>query len=723
MSDQPPASTPPPSSLPEKDEYAVERRGLRDYYIILRERLWIALPLAILAAAGYGYSQARQVPMYASTATMQFQHKATVVTTEAVVDPSVRSEVDLNTYTQILNSATLRTKVVESLTPDEIKILQRPYLKHLKPGETPPPPGALLGGVSVATLRNSFLISITDQNRDPAGAALVANRYVEEFMEYLMESVGGKNTFAVDFLKNRAAQLEKESQAAQQRLEDYMQRNNLVSLDNSVNIVTDRLKAVNAALTAAQLDLLNNQVAYQQVLDFQKQGKDLLDIAYISQHSAVPVLKSQLIDLRRQQAVLGERYLERHPKMIDIANTIATVQAQLAKAVQNAIDDLKASLAKSNDTVQALQAAYAQNEKEAFRLRALGVEFNSLQSQATGITDSYKEVLNRLNQTTTTKSLDNPPVSPLDRAVAPGGPYAPDLSHITRTCAGLGLVVFCGVAFGLNFLDDRVKSSWDVESFIGVNLLGIIPEINGVKDEDRYNIVLESRPENTSAVEAFLGAYSALKIQSKLDFPKSLLVTSTIPGEGKTLISCNLAASFARHGKATLLIDCDLRRPMLHRHFRQPNDAGLLKWFEAGAALPDDPLTDPNLGLVKAGDNLWLLRSGGRSKSPTQLLESPAFAQLLAHFKRKFDLLVVDSPPLGAVSDGLLLAERTDEIAYVCRFNRAARKHIKLYMKNLHAGKNDVLGIILNGLSPRRIEYYSNYRYYRSYKKYYGTQQ
>ena len=108
--------------------------------------------------------------------------------------------------------------------------------------------------------------------------------------------------------------------------------------------------------------------------------------------------------------------------------------------------------------------------------------------------------------------------------------------------------------------------------------------------------------------------------------------------------------------------------------------------------------------------------------SPTELLENPVFAQLIERLKKIFDLVVIDSPPMGAVTDATLIAERTDEVVYVCRFNRAYRKHIKLYIKALREGKNEILGIVLNGLSPRRIEYYSNYRYYRSYKKYYGSQ-
>jgi capsular exopolysaccharide synthesis family protein len=331
------------------------------------------------------------------------------------------------------------------------------------------------------------------------------------------------------------------------------------------------------------------------------------------------------------------------------------------------------------------------------------------------------EILDRLNQTTTFKNLDKISLHPLDRATVPGAPVSPNIPSILRTSIGLGVFVFLAIAIGFRFVDDRVKSAWDVEAFIGVHLLGIIPQLTNLRDDEKIGLP-EATEGNETGHEAFLGLYSAAKIQSKLDFPKSILVTSTIPGEGKTLISCNLAACFARHGKKTLIMDCDLRRPMLHRHFRQQNTTGIISWFEQGARLDGDVLTNTELGIVKLADNLWLLTSGGRSKSPTELLENPVFPQLLERLKKTFDLVIVDSPPMGAVTDATLIAERTDEVIYVCRFNRAYRKHIKLYIKALREGKNEILGIVLNGLSPRRIEYYSNYRYYRSYKKYYGAQ-
>ncbi len=720
MADATPFNTPPNWPSLAQEEAAPERRSLRDYYIILRERAWIALPLALLIAIGFAYYKSHAVPLYQSTASMRIEKPETVVTSQQVVDTSINSDIELNTYLQIMSSATLRSKVAASFSPEEAKLLQKAYLACLPPGQPPPPVSALVSGITVQAVRNSFLVNVSATHRDPDAAALIANRYVAQFIAYLIDNVSDKNDDAVAFLQLRVKELREASSAADQKLLAYMERNNLVSLDSSVNIVSDRLKSVNGALQEARLSRLGTEDLYRQVATYRQEGKNLLELSYIATHGTVPSLREQVSELARNQSVLSERYLEKHPRMIDLANSMAAAQGQLQKAVELAIADLEASLEKARDRERTLQKEYEIQEKEQFRLRDIGIEFKALEAESATNRTQYAELNNRLNQTNTSKNLEKIPVRRLDPALPAGAPFSPNLSAITRSSVLLGLAVFFGVSFGLSFIDDRIKSAWDVETFIGANLLGIIPDLSALSDEQRYRLILDNHSERGS--ESFLSIYSSVKSYSKLDFPKAILVTSTIPGEGKTLVSANLAGCFARHGKRTLLVDCDLRRPMLHRHFGQNNDAGLLKWFERGAIFETGTVTSlPDLGIISIGPNLDLLRSGGRSKSPTQVLESTAFGQLISRLKHEYELVVIDSPPLGAVTDSLLIANNTDEVVYVCRFNRALRKHILLYIKALKQGKNELLGVVLNGLSARRIEYYSNYRYYRSYKKYYGT--
>lgn len=718
MSAASPTLSPSPRP-PGTDEPAPERRTLRDYVIMVRERMWVALPIALLVALGVGYKQASETPLYAAQATMQFTTRPErVVNIEAVVDQSTRNDTDLYTHIKVLQSQKIRDAVARSLTPDDIRILQRPW--KAEPGAAVPSGSDLLGTVSIEYTRGILVVAINVSHRDPEGAALVANRYVAQFIRLLIEDASGLNESAVVYLRQRADELRKESETANTRLQDYRRQHNLVDLDSNVTIVGERLRTINGELTRTRVERIRLEGIAAQLKRIQEAGGDLLETEYVSNYGTIPTLRAQLAELNRQQSMLGERYLERHPRMIEVAGAIEVVRGQIERNIAQAGADLNAQVTRIAEAEQLLGREYALAEREQLRLGELSVEFKSLENQATVARNNYVAILDRLNQTTTVGNLDSIPVKPLDSAVPAGSPYRPRLQEIIKRCLLLGAAIFLGVALGLSLLDDRVKSTWDVEGFIGAHLLGIIPDLGDVPDSEKH--LLAAGNQTSPGSEAFLSVYSAVKIQSKLDFPKSILVTSTIPGEGKTMISSNLAAAFARHGKRVLLLDCDMRRPMLHRHFKLTNESGLIPWFEGGAKVPTDPLADAALGIVKVEENLFLLRSGGRTKSPTELLENPVFVQFVEMLKRHFDLVIVDSPPMGAVTDALLLAERTDEVIYVCRFNKAYRKHIRMHIKQLRDSKNELLGVVLNGLSPRRIEYYSNYRYYRSYKKYYGAQ-
>jgi len=379
--DAPPQTGPgKTASLHGNDHQVTERRTLRDYYVILRERLWIALPIALLAAISLGYYQARETPMYSSVATMQFERPERVVLNEQVVDSSIRSEADLNTHLKFLESARLRSMVAQSLTPDEVKILQRPYLKNLPPGTSPPPAASIMGVMTPQSIRNSYLITISVNHRDPEAAALLANRYVEQFMRYLIENVGGKNEFAVEYLRTRGDELRKESEAAEMRLQEYRRKNNLVSLDNSINIIGERLRAINATLTTAKLARLDIENLLGQIERMQKNNGSLLEIGYISSYGTIPALKSQLADLTKQQSILGERYLEKHPKMIDLANSIEVVKSQLSHNIEQSIADLRTQYVKLQETEASYTKEYREAEKDQLRLGELSVDFKSLEN-------------------------------------------------------------------------------------------------------------------------------------------------------------------------------------------------------------------------------------------------------------------------------------------------------------------------------------------------------
>lgn len=686
---------------------ATRGSSLREMLIAVRERLAYTLPIAVIVAVAWAYHGASETPLYRSTATLQLERPDRVVVTPEVVETSVRSDLDLNTYLQIFSSDELRQRVLQSLTPAERRQL-------CPPGSVNPD----LGSLTVGPVTRSLLIQVTVEHRNAAAAAFVANRYVEQFIQYQLDIVDQKNAFAVDYLRKRSEELLKESTAADRSLQDYMHEHDLVSLDNSTNITASRLNVVSSALQQARLDRIAIEEQCDLVARQQAAHKDLLEIRAISSYGSVADYARQLANFRRDKALLAQTYLARHPKMLAVDKAIATVETQLADAVNLAIADLHAARTKARESEHNLETEYAVQEKALFRLRDLAVEYKGLESRAQVAKQSYAAILARLNETTTTKALGKVPLSQLDAARPAGAPFSPNSFDVLRNSIVIGCLVLIGLTATHVYFDDRVKGTTDIEQLLGEKLLGIVTNINVPEESDRFRLVLDQR--GAALIEPFMGLHAGVGMASTAPFPKALLVTSTLPGEGKTFTSANLAASFAYHGRKTLLIDCDLRRPVLHEKLGLPNDVGLIKWFESDPQPDANPAQDPLLGVTAIDRNLSIVTSGGRSSHPTPLFESAAFGALIAGLKSTFEVIVIDTPPLGAVSDAIYIAKAADESIYLSRFNRASRKHIRMNLRLLRATGCPVLGMVLNGISRSRLAYYTDYRYYRSYGRYYG---
>ncbi|HUR56533.1 MAG TPA: hypothetical protein VM029_02410, partial [Opitutaceae bacterium] len=282
-----PSVKPAPPTHADREEEAVERRTLRDYYIILRERMWIALPLALLASIGYGYKKMQVIPTYSAAATMQFEKPETVVTTQGVVNMAVTSDVDLNTHLQVLQSGKIRTRVLATFTPEEQNILRRAALKRSPPGTAPTNVPVSLGSVIPYSTKSSFLVSINVTHEDPEAAALIANRYVDTFWNYLVERASGSNDEGIKLLTDRAEDLQKEAETAELRVQKYIKDNNLISLDQTQPQLADALRRAGGLRDDARLKVLALEDKMRQIESYLADGRNMLEISDIASRSAV----------------------------------------------------------------------------------------------------------------------------------------------------------------------------------------------------------------------------------------------------------------------------------------------------------------------------------------------------------------------------------------------------------------------------------------------------
>jgi capsular exopolysaccharide synthesis family protein len=244
-----------------------------------------------------------------------------------------------------------------------------------------------------------------------------------------------------------------------------------------------------------------------------------------------------------------------------------------------------------------------------------------------------------------------------------------------------------------------------------------MPLFKKISQEDRPLLITRSQDED--AVEAVRSLYAQLKLGSRVDAPKTILITSVLPSEGKSFVASNLAGAFAAHGLKTLLMDTDLRRPAQHRAFGLVNDAGLLRWTNQKRTVPENALNDPDLGITSCAPNLYLLRTGGTTRRSTEFLDSDTIQGLLGALQKQFDIVIIDTPPAGIFPDALALAEHADEIIYVVRYNHVSRPAVRRIIEHISRTGIDQAGIVLNMMPTGRgsSAHYSSYGHYGS--KYY----
>ena len=267
-----------------------------------------------------------------------------------------------------------------------------------------------------------------------------------------------------------------------------------------------------------------------------------------------------------------------------------------------------------------------------------------------------------------------------------------------------------GFAFFVAFIDDRVKSSFDIEGVVGLPLVGIIPQIKRMEQADKAQIVVNNA--DRQVAEAFLTLHSSLRLKDESKSAKCILITSTIPGEGKSFTTTNLALTFAAHGEKVIVVDCDLRKPNIHKSFRVENLKGVIDVC-AGTSTLDD--------VVMRGlqPNFDILPAGGRAKNPTQILNSKGFELMISDLRKRYDRVFIDTPPLAAVSDALIILPLMDGSIFTIFFTKVRRKAAQFSAKKLLDANVPNFGAVLNGLNLAVSGYYYAQYYDKSYKDYY----
>jgi succinoglycan biosynthesis transport protein ExoP len=688
------------------------QRSMQDYVLILRERAWyIALVFTLIFSAATIFTFTR-TPLYQSVASVQvFRRDQVVMQVQSVGDNEIRSAEDLNTQVKVLESFAIIQRVADRLTGEDLKAFLAPYRKDS--AEVPVTPAEVIfKNRKIVPVRLSLVLQVQYSHPDKFIAAKIANLFIDEYIAYNSRLRIEDSMKAVDDLKERAEQQKKKVEELAINLQAYREKNKMVSLDKGKDIVTEKLKALNAYVTQTTSRLNEAEIRWRQVQERKATPALLLDLPFVSSQSLITQLVQQVSAQKIVLSQLREQYRDKHPKMIEAVNSLAQTERELSRAIESTAAMFEADFqtAKRND--DEARANLVRQEAESLETDRFAVEYSNLERDL-GINEHLlNNILGRMRETSMSSTIETQSARVVDRAAPALKPYSPNIPlNLALGFLG-GLALGTAFAFFVAYIDDRVKSSFDIESVVGLPLVGIVPEIKRLEQPEKAQIVVNNH--DKQVVEAFLTLHSSLRLKDESKRAQAILVTSTIPGEGKSFTTTNLALTFAAHGEKVVVVDCDLRKPNIHKSFRLENLKGVIDVC-AGTQTIDQVVfkaVHPNLDVIAAG---------GRAKNPTQILNSKNFELMLSDLRKRYDRVFVDTPPLAAVSDALIILPLMDGSIFTIFFNRVRRKAAQFSARKLLEVNVPCFGAVLNGLNLAVSGYYYAQYYDKSYKDYYVT--
>lgn len=570
---------------------------------------------------------------------------------------------------------------------------------------------ALLGRLNVTPVRNSRLVNITFASLNPRTAAAVANTVAQQYIEQSLEYKFLSTKDAADWLEEQLGEQRKKLEASEQALQAYRERGNAVALEDRQNIVVQRLTDLSTAYTQARTARIEKESLYNQLITLQNNRGALDSFPAVLSNTFIQGLKTQLSDLLRQQAQLGERLGHNHPDMVKLDSAIASTQTRIDGEIGKIVQAVRSEFLAAQSQERGLAAELEAQKDDALALNKTGIEYSVLKREAESNKQIYEALMQRSKETGISGELKTSNIRIVDEAQQPRSPARP--RKATNAVLGIlaGLMVGVGLAFLLEFVDNRIKNPDEIQQYLALPFLGLVPSLaaNEVSGEPLLDSGLPAH-----FAEAFRGIRTNLVFSSQEAGSRAVLVTSTQPAEGKSVITANLAISLAQTGQRVLLIDGDMRRPRQHEVFGVEQAAGL-----SGVLGGTVKVSEAVQRTTRKG--LWVLPSGAPPQNPSELLGSERFKRLLRTFRENFDWTIIDSPPIMAVTDAAVVAHLTSGVVFVVSCEQTAKPLALRATRQLEAAKATFVGAILNRVNLRRDPYYYSHYYRSEYSNYYSS--
>lgn len=730
------------------EENREEQIDLRDYLRVLIKRRWTIISLFALVVLSVAIYTFTAIPIYQATARIVIEKEnPNLVSIQEVMAVDATGSDYYQTQYKIIESRAVAREVVRRLDlqnspeffpppKDDVFSNIKTWVNEtvgswkewiqslLRTGPEPPVPdeeafspdfklvNALIDRVSVEPIRNSRLVDISVEAVDPKMAAKMANELVRVYIDQSLEAKLMAAKDAVQWLGDRIQEERRKVEAAENALLTYKQRYKIITdfSTDAEKITAQKLAQVNSQVVEAESARVEAETRYKQAMAIDDTPEMLDSIPEVLKNELVQEIKRMEVTLYNRMSELSQKYGKRHPQMQAIESELEELRKRKIQEVKSVVNSLRNQYKLAVAKEESLKKALENQKNESLEMNKKAIDYGVLQRQAESARQMYEMLIKRFKETSLTEEMKTGNIRVVDRAETPLIPVKPKKRLNLLLALVVGLTLGIGLAFFLEYLDNTIKLPDEVRDYLKIPYLGPIPAF--IKDRNRDGIpadlVTLHAPKSTAS-ESFRGIRTGILFSSADKAPQVILVSSSGPGEGKTVCASNLAVTMAQAGSRVVLLDCDMRRPRLHKMFNISRELGVSNVLVGSSTLADVMVTGviPNLDVVPCGPI---------PPNPSEIVGSNRMKELIATLRKDYTRIIIDSPPITAVTDSAVLAQAADGLIIVVRAGDTPRQIVQNGIAHLKALNAPILGAVLNGVNTGKDSYY----YYQYYYYYYG---
>ncbi|MEA3223076.1 MAG: polysaccharide biosynthesis tyrosine autokinase [Thermodesulfobacteriota bacterium] len=723
---------------------------IRDLWRVILKRRWVIITLFAVVVTTVAIYTLTLVPVYCSTAQILIERtNPNILSIQEMlaVDPSgqdfyqtqhkilqsrfLASEVikrlNLASYQEFkpeekgdesalisqIKGAFKHLNIVRSRRPDiENKEYEAPFL-----GEDPSfiindmgLVGAFLGRLKVEPVHNTRLVNIGFESADPRLSALAVNTLIQAYIDWNLGLRLKGQKAASRFLDQQVKEAKRKLAASELALQQYREKYGIAVVGSQTgkdaglgqDLSKQKVMKINEQLLDVKNKRIEAEIKYKQASDLLKDPSKGETIPEVVNNPIIISINHQEVQLLREKAEKSERYGPKHPFMVALDQEIKNLRKQKLQEIKNIVESMKGNYEIALSQEHALEKALSLGQKETISRDKIAIQYQVFKQEVESNRNFYDMLLKRLKEANVVEENKSVNIHVLNFAGIPNAPVKPNVKRNLVIAIVLGLFMGGGAAFFVEYMDDTVKTPEDLEKGFDLVCLGPVPKFTMKgSDFDRPELIVLNEPKSSASE-----AYKVLRTGVHFSTPgRSILITSSGPGEGKTITCANLSIAMALSGQKTLVLDGDMRKPRLHRLFDIENERGISNIL-VGEGDWHDIRIPTNI------KDLDFIPSGPLSPNPAELIESKRMPKLIKEFLDEYDYVIIDSPPVVAVTDPVILSHIADGVVLVIELGVTRRGIIADAVRQLRGAHAHILGVVLNNIKIGKDRYYYRYKYY-----------